>query len=68
MVILAGCGKKFNLQDMNKKILLHQELGFGPDVVDPALRLVYPSLPKEAIREKIKSETLSEEMRFSTLL
>jgi len=64
VVILAGCGKKFNLQDMNKKILLHQELGFGPDVVDPVLRLVYPSLPKEAIREKIKSETLSEEMRI----
>lgn len=64
VVILAGCGKKFNLQDMNKKILLHQELGFGPDVVDPVLRLAYPSLPKEAIREKIKSETLSEEMRI----
>ncbi len=64
VVILAGCGKKFNLQDMNKSILLHQELGFGPDVVDHRLRLAYPSLPKEAIREKIKSETLSEEMRI----
>jgi ATP-dependent helicase/nuclease subunit A len=64
VVILAGCGKKFNLQDMNKSILLHQELGFGPDVVDPNLRLSYPSLPKQAIREKIKTETLSEEMRI----
>jgi recombination helicase AddA, Firmicutes type len=64
VVILAGCGKKFNLQDMNKSILLHQELGFGPDIVDPKLRLSYPSLPKQAIREKIKTETLSEEMRI----
>jgi ATP-dependent helicase/nuclease subunit A len=64
VVILAGCGKKFNLQDMNKSILLHQELGFGPDVVDSKLRLSYPSLPKQAIREKIKTETLSEEMRI----
>lgn len=64
VVILAGCGKKFNLQDMNKSILLHQELGFGPDVVDHRKRLSYPSVPKLAIREKIKTETLSEEMRI----
>ena len=64
VVILAGCGKKFNLQDMNKRILLHQDLGFGPDVVDHRRRLSYPSMPKQAIREKIKAETLSEEMRL----
>lgn len=64
VVILSGCGKKFNLQDMNKSILLHQELGFGPDVVDHRRRLSYPSAPKLAIREKIKAETLSEEMRI----
>jgi len=64
VVILAGCGKKFNLQDMNKRILLHQDLGLGPDVVDYRLRLAFPSLPKQAIREKIRMETLSEEMRI----
>lgn len=64
VVILAGCGKKFNLQDMNKSILLHQDLGFGPDVVDHKLRLSWPSAAKQAIREKIKVETLSEEMRI----
>lgn len=64
VVILSGCGKKFNLQDLYRKILLHQDLGFGPEVVDPRLRLSYPSAPKLAIREKIKRETLSEEMRI----
>ena len=64
VVILSGCGKRFNLQDMNKSILLHQELGLGPDVVDHRLRLSYPSAPKQAIREKLKAETLSEEMRI----
>ncbi|WP_265446903.1 helicase-exonuclease AddAB subunit AddA [Acetivibrio straminisolvens] len=64
VVIVAGCGKKFNLQDMNKTILLHHELGFGPDVVDHKLRLSWPSMAKQAIREKIKAETLSEEMRI----
>lgn len=64
VVIVAGCGKKFNLQDMNKSVLLHQELGFGPDVVDHKLRLSWPSVAKQAIRERIKAETLSEEMRI----
>jgi len=64
VVVLAGCGKRFNLQDMNKSILLHQDLGLGPDVVDHKLRLSWPSATKQAIREKIKTETLSEEMRI----
>ena len=64
VVFLSGCGKKFNMQDMNKSILFHQDLGFGPDVVDHKLRLSWPSAPKQAIREKIKGETLSEEMRI----
>ena len=64
VVFLSGCGKKFNLQDMNKSILLHQDMGFGPDVVDYKKRLSWPSAAKEAIKEKIKTETLSEEMRI----
>lgn len=64
VVILAGCGKKINLMDMNKSILLHHNLGFGPDVVDYRKRFVYPSIPKIAIREKIRIETMSEEMRI----
>jgi len=64
VVILSGCGKKFNLQDMNSSILFHQDLGFGPDVVDHIRRLSWPSSAKLAIREKIRNETLSEEMRI----
>ncbi len=64
IVIVAGCGKKFNMQDLNSSILLHQELGFGPDVVDLDKRTITPSLPKMAIRQKLRLETLSEEMRI----
>ncbi|NTW05496.1 MAG: helicase-exonuclease AddAB subunit AddA, partial [Peptococcaceae bacterium] len=64
IVFLAGTGKRINLQDMNKSILVHQELGFGPDVVDHRERIVYPSLSKQAIRDKIKVETYSEELRI----
>ena len=64
IVIVAGCGKRFNLQDMNRSILFHHDLGFGPDLVDPEKRISYPTAPKEALRQKIKLETLSEEMRI----
>ena len=64
IVILAGTGKGFNLQDMNKAILLHQELGFGPDYVDLKKRISYPLVPKFAIRQKMKLESLSEEIRI----
>lgn len=64
VVILSGCSKKFNFQDINKSILLHQDLGFGSEIVDPVRRLSWTSAAKQAIREKIKIETISEEMRI----
>ena len=64
VVFLCGCGKQFNMQDTRKSILFHQELGLGPDVVHHRRRLAYPSVPKLAIREKIRTESLSEEMRI----
>jgi len=64
VVIAAGCGKQFNLQDMNRSILLHQDLGFGPDYVDYRRRISYPALLKQSLKHKIKLETLSEEMRI----
>ena len=64
VVFLSGCGKMFNMQDMNKSILLHQDVGFGPDVVDHKKRLSWSSAAKEAIKVKIRNETLSEEMRI----
>lgn len=64
VVFLCGCGKKFNFQDVYKGILLHQELGFGPDYVDYKKRIKYASAPKLAIAQRLKIETLSEEMRI----
>ncbi len=64
IVIAAGMGKKFNMMDMNKTILLHQELGFGPELVDYKKRISYPTVAKQALKTKIKLESLSEEMRI----
>lgn len=64
VVFLSGCGKQFNLMDLNKDILFHDELGLGTDCVDVDRRISYATLPKHAIRKKFKLETLSEEMRI----
>ncbi|MGL4849508.1 MAG: helicase-exonuclease AddAB subunit AddA [Clostridium sp.] len=64
VVFLAGAGKNFNLMDMNKTMLYHDVLGYGPSYVDLEKRLKYSTLPKEAIKKKFKLETLSEEMRI----
>ncbi|MGV8983075.1 helicase-exonuclease AddAB subunit AddA [Clostridium sp.] len=63
VVFLSGTGKNFNLMDINKSILFHHELGYGPDYVDPIRRISYPTVLKQALKKKIKIESLSEEMR-----
>lgn len=64
VVFLAGAGKQFNLMDLNNSILHHDDLGFGPDYINLEKRISYGTLPKEAIKKKIRLETLSEEMRI----
>ena len=64
VVFLSATGKQFNLMDLNQNILLHQELGIGVKYIDYERQVQYDTLTKEAIRNKILAETLSEEMRI----
>ena len=64
IVFLSATGKQFNLMDLNQNILLHQELGIGVKYIDYERQVQYDTLTKEAIRNKILTETLSEEMRI----
>ena len=64
VVFLCGTEKQFNVQDLNESILLHQDMGFGPKVIDYERKIEYNTLAKEAIRIKSMNEILSEEMRL----
>jgi len=64
IVFVAGLGKKFNEQDLNKPFLYHKDYGFGPKYVDTKLRITYPSLPYLSIRRAMRMELLAEEMRI----
>ncbi|HAS73329.1 MAG TPA: helicase-exonuclease AddAB subunit AddA, partial [Clostridiales bacterium UBA8960] len=63
IVIISGLGRKFNFMDASGDMILHKKLGIGLVNVDLALRSKSKTLPQFAIKEQIKIETLSEEMR-----
>ena len=51
------------MQDLNKNILLHQDIGIGPKYINTERSIEYNTLAKEAIKIQSKVEALSEEMR-----
>ena len=63
LVFLCNSNKKFNTQDLNSQILLHQDIGLGVNYIDSDKKLQYSTLAKEAIKIKSKEEIISEEMR-----
>lgn len=63
IVFAAGMGKQFNFQDINGRLLLHPDLGFGADAVLAGKRLILPTLQKQIIRRQLKRESLGEELR-----
>ncbi len=64
VVILAGAGRKFNLRDTHEKMLIHKDLGIGPVCAEPDKRVYRSTIARNIIKEKIRQESLSEEMRI----
>ncbi len=63
VVFLCGMEKKFNFQDMRKRLVFHSEYGLGPDFVDPELRVKAPTLLKRTIVNHMNEEMIAEELR-----
>lgn len=63
IVFLCDSGKRFNLNDLKNEVFMHSDLGLAPDYVDTESYVKYPTLPKLAIKQQIKLENTSEEMR-----
>lgn len=63
IVFVAGMSKQFNTQDLRSKIVLHSELGVGPEYIDAKLRTKVPTLLKRVIQKKVQVENLGEELR-----
>ncbi len=63
VVFVAGMGKKMNMADVTKDMIIHHELGVGLNRVDTDKRIKYKTIIKETIANKIKLENLAEELR-----
>lgn len=63
VVFLCNSSKKINLQDLNGNILLHNDLGIGPEYINYDRKIEYSTAAKNAIKVKLKEENISEEMR-----
>ncbi len=63
IVFLASTSKKINFQDINSNLLLHQNLGIGPQYINYEKMIEYSTSAKDAIKIISKEETISEEMR-----
>lgn len=64
IVFVAGLGKQFNLQDARQGTLIDADYGVGADYVDLELRYKQPTLMKKFIANRIKTNTLAEEIRI----
>ncbi|MBF4695331.1 helicase-exonuclease AddAB subunit AddA [Fusibacter ferrireducens] len=63
VVMVAGLGRKFNLMDTHGDLIMHKHIGMGLSYVDVSLRAKSASLVQLLLKEQLKVETLSEEMR-----
>ena len=65
VVFLVNTNKQFNEQDIRKNpVLLHQELGIGAKYINYNAQVQYDTLTREAIKNVIRNENISEEMRI----
>ena len=64
IVFLSNASKKMNTEDLKGDVLLHKDLGFGSTYQDVERKIEYPTHSKEAIKLKLRDESISEEMRI----
>ncbi len=64
VVILADLHKKFNMEDNNRPVLVHPQLGLGTERIDTERRIRYNTISKSALALQLSRESKAEEMRI----
>ncbi len=64
IVFVADTNKEHNMQDFNGNLLIHDDLGFGPQILYPKARRKVASLAKNMIKVRGKQELIGEELRL----
>ena len=63
VVFLSGMSRRLNTRSLNDAVLVDAELGIGCDYVDLENKVKIPSLKRAAIRKKLETDQLGEELR-----
>ena len=63
VVFLSALSRRFNQKSATEQVLCDPEYGIGLSYVDTVKRIRYPSVAKKAISNKIKADSVSEELR-----
>ncbi len=64
VVFLCGLSNSFKFLSTEGTVLINSELGIASDVYDTDGAIKYPTFAKNAVRDRIRRENLSEEMRI----
>ena len=64
IVFLSSTSKRINMQDLNSNILLHEDIGIGPQYINYEKMIEYSTSAKDAIKIVLKEENIAEEMRI----
>lgn len=63
IVFTAAAGRRFNMMDLNGRVLFDKDYGIAVKYMNPVKRIAWPSLVQLAFQRKKKLELLAEEMR-----
>ncbi|NLN97449.1 MAG: helicase-exonuclease AddAB subunit AddA [Eubacteriaceae bacterium] len=64
VVLIAGMGKRFNIQSERGDIIIHPELGFCPKYIDWDRRIKVPTTLYQMARNQLQIENTAEEARL----
>ncbi len=64
VVILCNMDTEFNGGDASATVVWHEQAGIAMDYVDTRLRIRYPTMIKQLVKEKIIRDSRAEEMRL----
>ena len=63
IAFVAGLSKRFNMQDVNRTLILDMDLGLAVDYVEPVRRVRNKTLRRMTLAAKLRQDTLAEELR-----
>ncbi len=63
VVFMPDLTHRFNMRDTQKEVLMHRVVGPGLKMIDPVRRIRHDTVAHKAVARRIRTESLSEEMR-----